>query len=129
MHDFLQAVVHAAALVGSLDPELLGIVGLSLRVSLSAGIIAMLIGAPLGGILANLQFPGRKAVIVIVNALLGLPPAVAGLAIYLLLSHSGPPSPPRSDGMPRCHPCHGQCAPGPPMVRQPRNRCTSRRSA
>jgi len=89
MHDFVQAIVSAAALVAKLDPELARIVGLSLRVSLSASIIAMLIGAPLGGILASSRFVGRMTVVVLVNALLGLPPVVAGLAIYLLLSRSG----------------------------------------
>jgi tungstate transport system permease protein len=90
MHDFAQAFITAIALVVSFDPEIVRIVALSLRVSLSASIVAMTIGAPLGGALAICQFPGRKAVIVIVNALLGLPPVVAGLAIYLLLSRSGP---------------------------------------
>jgi tungstate transport system permease protein len=90
MHDFVQALIAAIALVGSFDPEILGIVALSLRVSLLAGMIAMLIGAPLGGILAICQFPGRKTVIVLVNALLGLPPVVVGLALYLLLTRSGP---------------------------------------
>jgi tungstate transport system permease protein len=90
MHDFAQALVTAIALVGSLDPEVVRIVALSLRVSLSASIFATMIGAPLGGALAIYRFPGRKAAIVLVNALLGLPPVVAGLAIYLLLSRSGP---------------------------------------
>lgn len=90
MHDFVQAFITAIALVGSFDPEITRIVALSLRVSLSASIIATMIGAPLGGVLAICWFPGRKAVIVLVNALLGLPPVVAGLAIYLLLSRSGP---------------------------------------
>jgi tungstate transport system permease protein len=90
MDDFIQAVLNAIALVGNFDPELTRIVVLSLRVSLSASVIATMIGAPLGGALAISQFPGRKIVIVLVNALLGLPPVVVGLAIYLLLSRSGP---------------------------------------
>ena len=65
------------------------IVALSLGVSLSAAMIGMLIGAPLGGLLATTAFPGRQAIVVIVNGLLGLPPVVVGLAIYLLLSRSG----------------------------------------
>jgi tungstate transport system permease protein len=90
MHDFAQAFITAIALIGSFDPEIARIVALSLRISLSASIIATMIGAPLGGALAICRFPGRKVVIVLVNALLGLPPVVAGLAIYLLLSRSGP---------------------------------------
>jgi tungstate transport system permease protein len=90
MHDFVQAVITAMALVGSFDPEIVGIVVLSLRVSLSASLIAMVIGAPLGGVLAVVHFRGRQAVIVLANALLGLPPVVAGLAIYLVLTRSGP---------------------------------------
>jgi tungstate transport system permease protein len=80
----------ALALIGSLDPEIVGIVGLSLSVSLSASIIAMVVGAPLGVALAVGRFRGQQAAIVLVNALLGLPPVVVGLVIYLLLSRSGP---------------------------------------
>jgi tungstate transport system permease protein len=90
MHDFVQALTNALALIGGLDPELTGIVALSLFVSLSATVIAMAIGAPLGGALAVTPFPGRQAVVVLANALLGLPPVVVGLAIYLVLSRSGP---------------------------------------
>jgi tungstate transport system permease protein len=90
VQDFLQAARAAFALVGSLDPEIVGIVVLSLSVSLSASVIAMVIGAPLGGALAIGRFRGRQTIIVLVNALLGLPPVVVGLAIYLLLSRSGP---------------------------------------
>jgi tungstate transport system permease protein len=90
MNDFARSVAAALALIGSLDAELIGIVTLSLRVSLSASVIALAIGAPLGAWLAIARFPGRQAVIVITNALLGLPPVVVGLALYLLLSRSGP---------------------------------------
>jgi tungstate transport system permease protein len=90
VQDFLQAARSALALVGSLDPEFIGIVGLSLGVSLSASVIAMLIGAPFGGALAVARFRGRQTIIVLANALLGLPPVVVGLTIYLLLSRSGP---------------------------------------
>ena len=72
------------------DPEFIGIVGLSLRVSLSASVIAMLIGAPLGAWLAITKFRGQHVLIVLTNAFLGLPPVVVGLALYLLLSRSGP---------------------------------------
>ena len=90
MQDFFQAARTAFALIGSLDLEIVGIVALSLSVSLSASLIAMVIGAPLGGALAVGRFPGRQAIVVLANALLGLPPVVVGLAIYLLLSRSGP---------------------------------------
>ena len=90
MHDFAQALTSAISLIGSLDPELIGIVGLSLQVSLSASLIALAIGAPLGAALAVSQFRGRQAIIVLANACLGLPPVVVGLGIYLLLSRSGP---------------------------------------
>lgn len=72
------------------DPRLWQIVGLSLAVSLSAVTIATLIGMPLGAAIAVGRFPGRQAVIVLLNALMGLPPVVVGLVIYLLLSRAGP---------------------------------------
>jgi tungstate transport system permease protein len=90
MHDFTQAIVTAVSLIAGFDSEMIGIVALSLRVSLSASLIAMVIGAPLGAVLAVSRFRGRQAVIVLANALLGLPPVVAGLFIYLILSRSGP---------------------------------------
>src|SRR5947209_4825867 len=90
MHDFVEAIGAALGLIGNLDPEIAGIVALSLSVSLSAAMIAMIIGAPLGGALGVGRFRGRQTIIVLANALLGLPPVVVGLAIYLLLSRSGP---------------------------------------
>jgi tungstate transport system permease protein len=72
------------------DPALMAIVGLSLMVSLAAVGFATLIGLPIGAAVALFQFPGREAVIVTLNALMGLPPVVVGLAVYLLLSRSGP---------------------------------------
>jgi len=72
------------------DPGLYAIVWLSLVVSLSAVACAALIGVPCGAWLALTRFPGREGIIVVLNALMGLPPVVAGLAIYLLLSRSGP---------------------------------------
>jgi len=77
-------------LILSADPALVQIVKLSLAVSLTAAACAALIGVPLGAALALTQFPGRQAIVVVLNALMGLPPVVAGLAIYLLLSRSGP---------------------------------------
>jgi tungstate transport system permease protein len=72
------------------DPVLLAIVKLSLIVSLSAVICAALIGIPLGALIALTKFRGRNGVIVVLNALMGLPPVVVGLMVYLLLSRSGP---------------------------------------
>ena len=80
----------ALDLIVGLDPQFLQIVGLSLRVTLTAVLLAALIGMPLGALLGLARFPGRSVVIVLVNALMGLPPVVAGLAIFLLLSRSGP---------------------------------------
>ncbi len=80
----------AFELIASGDAELMRIIGLSLRVSLTAVLIGCLVGLPLGAALALARFPGRPAVVVAFNALMGLPPVVAGLAIYLLLSRSGP---------------------------------------
>src|SRR5258708_14427773 len=90
MNEFDNRVGAALALIGRLDPALLGIVLLSLRVSLSASLIALMMGAALGVLLAITRFRGRQVLIVLANALLGLPPVVAGLVIYLLLSRSGP---------------------------------------
>jgi tungstate transport system permease protein len=90
MNDFARSVAAAFSLIGSLDAELLGIVALSLRVSLSASLTALVIGAPLGAWLAITRFRGRQVVIVLTNAFLGLPPVVVGLALYLVLSRSGP---------------------------------------
>src|SRR5882757_6836486 len=80
----------ALQLVLAGDPALLAIVRLSLLVSLSAVTLAALIGLPFGALVALTRFPGREAVIVTLNALMGLPPVVVGLAVYLLLSRSGP---------------------------------------
>jgi tungstate transport system permease protein len=90
MHDIGQAFLEALVLINSLDQELIQIVSLSLRVSLSATLVAMLIGAAAGGLMAISRFPGRQTAIVLVNALLGLPPVVVGLVVYLALSRSGP---------------------------------------
>jgi tungstate transport system permease protein len=80
----------ALQLVLSADPALMSIVWLSLAVSLAAVAIATAIGLPIGAVVALLRFPGRDATIVVLNALMGLPPVVVGLAVYLLLSRSGP---------------------------------------
>jgi len=90
MNDFARSVAAALTLISDADAELLGIVALSMRVSLTASIIALLIGGPIGALLAITRFRGRQVIIVLTNALLGLPPVVVGLALYLLLSRSGP---------------------------------------
>jgi len=82
--------VSALQLLLSADPALLAIVRLSLVVSLSAVAFSALIGVPFGAAVALTRFAGRDAVIVILNALMGLPPVVVGLVVYLLLSRSGP---------------------------------------
>jgi tungstate transport system permease protein len=80
----------ALALVLGGDPALYAIVALSLVVSVSATLLAAVVGLPLGALLALVRFPGRTFIVVIVNAFMGLPPVVVGLAVYLLLSRSGP---------------------------------------
>ncbi|HCE70835.1 MAG TPA: ABC transporter permease, partial [Ruegeria sp.] len=90
MQSFAQEMQAAFTLILAGDSELLGIVALSLRVSLLAVLFAALIGMPLGAALAVGRFPGRRALVVLVNALMGLPPVVVGLLVYLMLSRSGP---------------------------------------
>ncbi|MHA6346102.1 ABC transporter permease [Roseivivax sp. CAU 1761] len=90
MQDLGESFGLALALVLSGDADLWEIVALSLRVSLSATLIACLIGLPLGAALAISRFPGRQAVQIAVNALMGLPPVVVGLVVYLHLSRAGP---------------------------------------
>jgi tungstate transport system permease protein len=75
------------------DPKLLGIVALSLFVTLSATLAACAVGLPLGALVALTRFPGRNALIVFLNGCMGLPPVVVGLLVYLLLSRSGPLGP------------------------------------
>jgi len=88
-----QAFGQAYGLVASGDPALLEIVMLSLRVSLTAVLLATLIGLPVGAAIGVGRFPGRRALIVVLNALMGLPPVVVGLLVYLLLSRAGPLGP------------------------------------
>jgi tungstate transport system permease protein len=84
------AAVQALGLVVALDPKLVQIVALSLRVSLAAVVFGCLIGLPLGAAIAVNDFRGRRAVIVVLNGLMGLPSVVVGLVVYLLLSRAGP---------------------------------------
>src|SRR5262245_48254443 len=93
MDDFHTAVGTAIGLVVGLDRELVSIVGLSLQVSLCAVGLAAVLGLPLGAAVAVWQFPGRTALTVVLNALMGLPPVVVGLMVYLLLSRPGPLGP------------------------------------
>jgi tungstate transport system permease protein len=90
VQELAEGLTAALRLIAGFDGELLRIVGLSLRVSLTATVIAFLLGVPLGAALAAIKFRGRGAILVVVNALLGLPPVVAGLFVYLMLSRSGP---------------------------------------
>jgi tungstate transport system permease protein len=90
MPEIAAALRTAAALLVSADPALVEIVLLSLQVSLSALALAALVGLPLGAALGVARFPGRRALVVLLNAGMGLPPVVVGLVTYLVLSRSGP---------------------------------------
>lgn len=90
MQDLANSFALAGHLILSGDPELLAIVLLSLRVSLTAVLIAAAVGMPLGALLAVGRFPLRRVAIVLLNALMGLPPVVVGLLVYLMLSNAGP---------------------------------------
>jgi tungstate transport system permease protein len=91
--DIWGAFGAAAGLVSAGDAKLFAIVALSLQVSLIAVLLASLVGLPLGALIALVPFPGRGGVIVVLNALMGLPPVVVGLIVYLLLSRAGPLGP------------------------------------
>ncbi|EDP64608.1 binding-protein-dependent transport systems inner membrane component [alpha proteobacterium BAL199] len=93
MQDFGSAFGEAFRLVVVLDPALVEIVALSLRVSLTAVLAAGLVGLPIGAALAVVRFPGRSVALVGLNALMGLPPVVVGLLVYLALSRAGPLGP------------------------------------
>ena len=90
MSEFRDAFQTAITLLLHLDSDLTAIVGLSLLVSLSAVCLAAMVGLPFGAAVALYRFPGRQAVRVLLNALLGIPPVVIGLVVYLLLSRAGP---------------------------------------
>ena len=90
MNTVAEATAQALGLVLTADPKLVGIVLLSLRISLAAVVFGCLIGLPLGAAIAVNDFRGRRAVIVILNGLMGLPSVVVGLVVYLLLSRAGP---------------------------------------
>jgi tungstate transport system permease protein len=90
MNNILQGFIEAGRLTVSLDRDLVDIVTLSLRVTFTAVLIASLIGLPLGAWLVVNRFRYRRATIAVMNALMGLPPVVVGLFVYMLLSRSGP---------------------------------------
>jgi tungstate transport system permease protein len=90
MHEFSAAFREAFQLLVALDADLLEIVALSLQISVAAVTLAALIGLPAGALLAVMRFPGRQVVIIGLNALMGLPPVVVGLTVYVLLSRAGP---------------------------------------
>ena len=84
------AFTEAFTLIVSVNPELLEILWLSIQVSLTALFFSIALGLPIGTSLAITEFPGKKACVTILNSLMGLPPVVVGLLVYLLLSRSGP---------------------------------------
>jgi tungstate transport system permease protein len=90
MQDFAAAIAEAFRLIAAFDASLAEIVALSLQVSLSATVCAALIGLPIGALIAIAGFRDRSVVILLVNALMGLPPVVVGLVVYLVLSNAGP---------------------------------------
>jgi tungstate transport system permease protein len=90
MLDLSEAFWAALRRIAFLDSQLIEIVGLSLRVTLTAVLLATVIGFSIGGALAVYRFPGRGALAAVLSALMGLPPVVAGLVVYMLLSNAGP---------------------------------------
>ncbi len=90
MSSLVEAFTTAIRLLVTLDSQLVEIVSLSLQVSISAVVLAGILGMPLGAFLAVARFPGRRFLVVALNALMGLPPVVVGLLVYLVLSRSGP---------------------------------------
>lgn len=93
MDSFWAALSGAFGLVLAADPDLMEIIGLSMQVTLTAVVISCLIGLPLGALAGAFHFPGRTLLTITLNALMGLPPVVVGLTVYLLLSASGPLGP------------------------------------
>ncbi|GAA0775800.1 ABC transporter permease subunit [Roseibium denhamense] len=93
MDSFWSALLEALHLVITLDSDLLEIIGLSMQVTITAVSIACLIGLPIGAAVAAFRFPGRTFLAVLLNAMMGLPPVVVGLLVYLTLSASGPLGP------------------------------------
>ena len=90
MTSFSQIFSEVVSLLSGPDPDLVEIVMLSLRVSLTATLLACLVGLPLGAALGMHKFPGKSLITVVLNTLMGMPPVVLGLIVYLMLSRSGP---------------------------------------
>ena len=90
MNSIAEAAAQAFALVLAADPNLVDIVVLSLQVCLASVTMACVLGLPLGAAVAVNEFPGKRLVVVVLNALMGLPPVVVGLFVYLMLSRAGP---------------------------------------
>jgi len=90
MQDFSTAFGLAFSMILGADADLMEIIYLSLRVSITAVLLAMMIGFPLGALMAVVRFPGRQALAVMLNALMGLPPVVVGLLVYMSISRAGP---------------------------------------
>ena len=93
MEGFGGILGEAVGLILAWDPDLIEIIGLSLRVTLTAVAVACVIGLPLGAVVGTFSFPGRTVAAVVLNALMGLPPVVVGLMVYLMLSAAGPLGP------------------------------------
>ena len=90
---FTESLFQAVGLLQAFEGDVLEIVLLSLRVSLTAVSIATLVGLPLGALVAVARFPGRGGVVVVLNSMMGLPAVIVGVVVYLLLSRSGPLGP------------------------------------
>jgi tungstate transport system permease protein len=90
MASFSTILGEAVSLILARDPAVLEIIGLSLQVTLTAVLLACLIGLPLGAVVGAFRFPGRIVLVVLMNTLMGLPPVVVGLVVYLMLSAAGP---------------------------------------
>ena len=90
MNTIAESFSVALAMVTQFDPRVTAIVALSLAVSLTSTLCSAVIGLPLGAAVAIGRFPGRNAVVVALNAAMGLPPVVVGLLVYLMLSRAGP---------------------------------------
>ena len=93
MENFREVLCEAVGLILAGDPDLIEIIGLSLRITLTAVALACAIGLPLGAALGAFRFPGRTVATLVLNALMGLPPVVVGLIVYLMLSAAGPLGP------------------------------------
>ena len=90
MNDLSEAFALAYSLILSADADLIEIIGLSLKVSFISIMISCAIGLPLGALIAVNQFPGKNFTLVFLNSLMGLPPVVVGLLVYIMLSNAGP---------------------------------------